>query len=122
MRTSPAAGRGSGVSRTSSTRGGGPFRAMKPCLIGPPLREPRPAWQAPAVRSTRLALTCALGASVACASVVPRPSSTPVTELPLAARTQAPSGSFELRYTSYDAGEVLQMQAALLAAAAPLAR
>jgi hypothetical protein len=67
-------------------------------------------------------VSCALGACVACASALPRPSSTPVTELPLAARTHAPSGSFELRYTSYDEGEVAQMQAALLAAAAPLAR
>src|SRR3954453_22918202 len=104
MYTSPARSRGCGLLRSSKARPGGPVRTMKTCLIGRLLRRPLAAWQAPSMRSVRLAL-CALVVA-ACAARAPRPSNTVQRDLPLAAQARGAAGSFDLRYCSDDREEI----------------
>src|SRR3954467_2574666 len=121
MRTSPARSSGCGLLRSSKARPGGPFRTMKTCLIGRLLRRPLAAWQAPSMRSVRLAAV--LGAvAAACAGTAPRPSNTVQRDLPLAAQARGKAGSFDLRYCSDDREEIERLRSALLVAATPLSR
>src|SRR3954465_15465508 len=73
------------------------------------------------MRKARLLAACALLAA-ACAGPARRPSSTVQRELPLSVEASGGGGTFDLRYSAGDEGEIAALRSAILVAAAPLSR